>query len=169
MPDDERDDEFESEDDEPEQDAERPERLFNRQEAENLLPLLQTLLATAIEKKKASEVIEQEFSRVQNRILLYGGIIPPYAYLAEKKVERDSCVAAIREALGKIEQAGCVVKDLDVGLVDFPSVVNDEQVYLCWKLGEERIRYWHRMDEGFTGRKPLGPADASTPDASKPN
>lgn len=169
MPDDERDDEFESEDDEPEQDAERPERLFNRQEAENLLPLLQTLLATAIEKKKASEVIEQEFSRVQNRILLYGGIIPPYAYLAEKKVERDSCVAAIREALGKIEQAGCVVKDLDVGLVDFPSVVNDEQVYLCWKLGEERIRYWHRMDEGFAGRKPLGPADASTPDASKPN
>ena len=169
MPDDERDDEFESEDDEPEQDAERPERLFNRQDAENLLPLLQTLLATAIEKKKASEVIEQEFSRMQNRILLYGGIIPPYAYLAEKKVERDSCVAAIREALGKIEQAGCVVKDLDVGLVDFPSVVNDEQVYLCWKLGEERIRYWHRMDEGFTGRKPLGPADASPPDASKPN
>lgn len=169
MPDDERDDEFESEDDEPEQDAERPERLFNRQEAENLLPLLQTLLATAIEKKKASEVIEQEFSRVQNRILLYGGIIPPYAHLAEKKVERDSCVAAIREALGKIEQAGCVVKDLDVGLVDFPSVVNDEQVYLCWKLGEERIRYWHRMDEGFAGRKPLGPADASTPDAFKPN
>jgi len=169
MPDDERDDEFESEDDEPEQDAERPERLFNRQEAENLLPLLQTLLGTAIEKKKASEVIEQEFSRVQNRILLYGGIIPPYAYLAEKKVERDSCVAAIREALGKIEQAGCVVKDLDVGLVDFPSVVNDEQVYLCWKLGEERIRYWHRMDEGFAGRKPLSPADASPPDASKPN
>ena len=169
MPDDERDDEFESEDDEPEQDAERPERLFNRQEAENLLPLLQTLLTAAIEKKKASEVIEQEFSRVQNRILLYGGIIPPYAYLAEKKVERDSCVAAIREALGKIEQAGCVVKDLDVGLVDFPSVVNDEQVYLCWKLGEERIRYWHRMDEGFARRKPLGPADASTPDASKPN
>ena len=175
MPDDERDDDFESDDDEQdserdgEQEAERPERLFNRQEAEGLLPLLQQLLATAIEKKKASDVIEQEFSRIQNRILLYGGIIPPYAYLAEKKLERDKCVAAIREALGKIEQTGCVVKDLDVGLVDFPSVVNDEQVYLCWKLGEERIRYWHRMDEGFAGRKPLGPADASTPDASKPN
>src|SRR3989338_8235368 len=118
MPDDERDDDFESDDDahdserdwgrDGEQEAERPERLFNRQEAEGLLPLLQQLLATAIEKKKASEVIEQEFSRIQNRILLYGGIIPPYAYLAEKKLERDKCVAAIREALGKIEQTGCV-------------------------------------------------------------
>src|SRR3990167_9251295 len=121
MPDDERDDDFESDDDEQdserdgEQEAERPERLFNRQEAEGLLPLLQQLLATAIEKKKASEVIEQEFSRIQNRILLYGGIIPPYAYLAEKK----------------IEQTGCVMKDLGAGLVDFPGVVNGEQVYLC--------------------------------------
>jgi hypothetical protein len=78
-------------------------------------------------------------------------------------------VTAIRETLAKIEQTGCVVKDLDIGLVDFPSVVNDEQVYLCWKLGEERIGYWHRMDEGFAGRKPLGPADASAPEAPKPN
>src|SRR3972149_3859373 len=96
MPDDERDDDFESDDDEQdserdgEQEAERPERFFNRQEAENLLPLLQQLLATAIEKKKASEVIEQEFSRIQNRILLYGGIIPPYAHLTGPGCARPS-------------------------------------------------------------------------------
>ena len=70
---------------------------------------------------------------------------------------------------GKIEQAGCVVKDLDTGLIDFPSVVNDEQVYLCWKLGEERIRYWHRMDEGFAGRKPLPAGEEPASDAPKPN
>ena len=161
MADDERDDELEDEG--------REERLFDRQEAERLLPLLESLLTTAIEKKKRTDGIDQEFSQVQNRILLYGGIIPPYAYLAEKKLERDTSMNALREAMARIEQTGCVVKDLDIGLVDFPSIVNDEQVYLCWKLGEERIRYWHRMDEGFAGRKPLGSADTAPPDASKPN
>jgi len=171
MPDDERDDEFEPDDesDADEQEEQRPERLFDRREAEQLLPLLETLLRTAMDKKKVTEGIEQEFSRIQNRILLYGGIVPPYGYLAEKKLERDNCVSTIREALVKIEQTGCVVKDLEMGLLDFPSIVNDEQVFLCWKLGEERIGYWHRVDEGFAGRKPLGPADAAPPDSAKPN
>lgn len=160
MADEERDDEREDE---------REEKLFDRQEAEKLLPLLEHLLGGVQEKKKHAERIEQEFSQVQNRILLYGGIVPPYGYLAGKKGERDCLVSAIREAVARIEQTGCVVKDLDMGLVDFPSIVNDEQVYLCWKLGEERIRYWHRMDEGFAGRKPLTPSDSSTPDTPKPN
>ncbi|MBI4465866.1 MAG: DUF2203 domain-containing protein [Acidobacteria bacterium] len=164
------DDERDERDDEPEDDGEeREEKLFNRQEAERLLPLLETLLTTVREKKKHTEGIDQEFSQVQNRILLYGGIVPPYGYLADKKLERDTCAAALREALAEIERTGCVVKDLDLGLVDFRSIVNDEHVYLCWKLGEERIRYWHRLDEGFAGRKPLGSADASSPDAPKPN
>jgi hypothetical protein len=54
-----------------------------------------------------------------------------------------------------IEESGCVVKDLDIGLVDFPAMLGDEQVFLCWKLGEPRIEFWHRMDEGFAGRKPI--------------
>jgi hypothetical protein len=113
--------------------------------------------------------VNEEFSRVQNRILLYGGILPPYRYLSEKKVERDALMEALRENVGRIEQTGCVVKDLETGLVDFPSVVDDEQVYLCWKLGEERIGYWHRMDEGFAGRKPLAGSDESPSGKGKPN
>jgi len=155
-------------DDRPEQEQDdREERLFERQEAERLLPQFERVLTGALEKKKSLDGIEQELSQVQNRILLYGGILPPYGYLAEKKLERDRLMAAIREAVGEIEQNGCVVKDLDLGLVDFPSIVEDEQVYLCWKLGEKRIRYWHRVSEGFAGRKPLASEDA--PDDSKPN
>jgi hypothetical protein len=51
------------------------------------------------------------------------------------------------------------VKDLDIGLLDFPALLNNEEVYLCWRLGEERIRFYHSQEEGFSGRKPIDPAD----------
>lgn len=144
-------------------------RLFNRQEAEDLLPLLANLLTSARESKKRVDEVDSEFSQMQNRILLYGGIMPPYGQLAQKKLERDGLVSAIRKVVTSIEQNGCVLKDLEEGLVDFPSIVNEEQVFLCWKLGEERILYWHRQEEGFAGRKPLSGSDAAPPGPAKPN
>lgn len=150
-------------------DGEHEERLFNRQEAENLLPLLERLLTDVIEKKKQLEAIDHEFHQLQTRIQLSGGIIPPYSFMVEKKQEREKYVSAIRDAISRIEGTGCVVKDLDMGLIDFPSIISEEQVFLCWRLGEEGIRYWHRPEEGFAGRKPLTASDASSPDASKPN
>lgn len=150
-------------------DEERQDKMFNRQEAESLLPLIENLLHGAVQNKKQLEEVEGEFTQVQNRILLYGGILPPYRYLAEKKVEREALASGLRDAIERIEQTGCLVKDIDVGLVDFPSVVNDERVYLCWKLGEERIGYWHGMDEGFAGRKPLRGTETPPPDEVKPN
>jgi hypothetical protein len=55
----------------------------------------------------------------------------------------------------RIESFGCVVKDIDLGLIDFPAVRDEEPIYLCWKLGEPRVAYWHGVDEGFSSRKPL--------------
>lgn len=55
----------------------------------------------------------------------------------------------------RIESFGCVVKDIDLGLIDFPAVRDDEPIYLCWKLGEPRVANWHGVDEGFSSRKPL--------------
>jgi hypothetical protein len=55
----------------------------------------------------------------------------------------------------RIESLGCVVKDIDLGLVDFPSMLHDEPIYLCWKLGEPEVAYWHGIDEGFSARKTL--------------
>jgi hypothetical protein len=146
------------------------ERLFDVEQAEKLLPTIAALLESARQSKLQADSIEREFAQMSNRILLYGGIVPPYAHLAERRLERESLVQAIREAVGRIEQAGCVVKDIDMGLVDFPSVVDDEQVYLCWKLGEKRIRFWHRTDEGYASRKPLGREGREEPPGErKPN
>src|SRR6267378_2784544 len=64
----------------------------------------------------------------------------------------------------RIMMMGCVIKDLDVGRLDCPSIIDNEEVYLCWKLGEDRIRYYHRQDEGFAGRKPIDPRDTGPGD-----
>lgn len=55
----------------------------------------------------------------------------------------------------RIESYGCIVKDIDLGLIDFPAMLDDEPAYLCWKLGEPTVAYWHRMDEGFSTRREL--------------
>jgi hypothetical protein len=90
---------------------------------------------------------------------MMGGILVPYAKLAQKRMEHQALAEIMKTNLEKILSTGCLIKDLDVGLLDFPSVIGNEEVYLCWKLGEDRIRYYHRQDEGFAGRKPIDPRD----------
>ena len=65
------------------------------------------------------------------------------------KLSQRPPAESLKTALNRILETGCVIKDLDVGLLDFPAVIDNEDVYLCWKLGEDRIRFYHRQDEGF--------------------
>jgi hypothetical protein len=145
------------------------EKFFDLEQAEKLLPALEMLLETARQHKLQVEALDQEFSQVQNRILLQGGLVPPYGQLAEKRAERDAAVEKIRDAVSQIEKLGCVVKDLNLGLVDFPTVRDSQTVYLCWKLGERRIGYWHHTDEGFASRKPLDSDERKRSGRPKPN
>jgi hypothetical protein len=69
--------------------------------------------------------------------------------------QADRALRAIRRSLEEIEQIGCEVKDIHTGLVDFRTMRDGRAVYLCWRLGEERIQYWHELDAGFSGRQPL--------------
>ena len=79
---------------------------------------------------------------------------------AKQRLEHNRLAGAVQAAVEKIHATGCVVKDLEVGLLDFPARINGEAVYLCWRLGEDRIRFYHSQDEGFSGRKPIDPRDA---------
>lgn len=139
------------------------EKYFNRQEAEELLPVIEPSLEQAQERKRVMDDLDQELSQAVAKIMVLGGSIPPYSDLARKKAERDQSKSKMLEAINKIQETGCVVKDLDQGLVDFPSLLKGEEVYLCWKLGEERIAYWHGIHEGFKGRKPLDGSPAGEP------
>jgi hypothetical protein len=141
------------------------EKHFKRREAEELLPLIEPCLEQARERKGEMDDLDQEFSQAVAKIMVLGGSIPPYRELAKKRAERERFKSEMLEAVNKIQETGCVVKDLDQGLVDFPSLLEGEEVYLCWKLGEEHIEYWHGIHEGFAGRKPL---DDSSPEEPPP-
>jgi hypothetical protein len=141
------------------------EKYFNRQEAEHLLPMLEPWLEEARRQKQKLDALKQGMSRNLSRIMVLGGSLPPYGEISQQKTEHDKVAEELTETIKKIHETGCLVKDLDVGLVDFPCLMEGEEVYLCWKLGEGRIEFWHGVDEGFAGRKPL---DNSTPDESPP-
>jgi hypothetical protein len=138
---------------------EPPQRLFTLTEAERTRRELEPFLIEAIDARKKLADLEQELNAVSTRILMMGGVLVPYAKLAAKRLEHQTLAEVMKTNLEKILSSGCLVKDLDVGLLDFPAIINNEEVYLCWKLGEDRIRYYHRPNERYAGRKPLNPRD----------
>jgi hypothetical protein len=135
-------------------------RLFTLREAERTRVELEPVFLEAIEARRKLAGLEENLTALAERIQRMGGMQISYEKTAKVRLERDSLAEAIRAALERIEATGCVVKDLDVGLLDFPARINNEDVYLCWRVGEDRIRFYHRQDEGFTGRKPLDPRDS---------
>jgi hypothetical protein len=153
MPD--EDDEQDESPDDPQPEA----RLFTLTEAERARRELEPFLLEAMDCRKKLAGLETDLSAVSTRIMMMGGVLVPYEKLATLRIEHTQLAEAMRSALNHILETGCVIKDLDTGLLDFPSRINNEDVYLCWRLGEDRIRFYHRQDEGFAGRKPLDPRD----------
>ena len=147
-------------DDQSPDDTPEPEqRLFTLNEAERARQELEPFLVEAMNCRKKLSGLENELSAVAARIMMMGGVIVPYEKLAAVRTEHTQLAETLKTSLDRILETGCVIKDLDVGLLDFPSVIGNEEVYLCWKIGEDRIRFYHRQDEGFAGRKPLDPRD----------
>jgi len=130
-------------------------KYFDRREAEGLLPTITPWLEEAKDEKQKIEDYKNELAQVASRIMVMGGIFPPLSDLLRKKSMHDAAAERLVEIINRIQDTGVLVKDVDVGLVDFPSLVEGEEIYLCWKLGEERIAFWHGVDEGYAGRKPL--------------
>jgi len=134
-------------------------RLFTLTEAERARKELEPFLVEAMDCRKKLAGLETDLTAVSARITMMGGVIVPYEKLATLRVEHQHLAETLKSALNRILETGCLIKDLEVGLLDFPALINNEEVYLCWRLGEDRIRFYHRQDEGFSGRKPLDPND----------
>jgi len=140
--------------------AEDESKLFSLREAERLRVQLEPMLIEAIESRRKLVQLEEKLNGLAERIQRSGGLMVAYEDAAKARIQRNGAEGKIREALERIQSTGCVVKDLEIGLLDFPSRIDGEDVYLCWRLGEDRIRFYHRQDEGFAGRKPIDPRDA---------
>jgi hypothetical protein len=129
-------------------------KLFTLAEANSLLPTLEPLMRRLQAKRQELREHQQTLEEFRARAIRDGGVLPG-SEIAQAKGESARLLAEIQEGIQQIESRGCVVKDLDHGLVDFLARRGRQQVFLCWRLGENEIRYWHGLQEGFAGRKPL--------------
>ena len=130
-------------------------KLFTLEEAQSLLPVVESLLKRATDGKQAAEEIETELNSLSRRIYLSGGMHIDIAKIAARRAEMEQCVQRARESVAEIDEIGVQVKDLDSGLLDFPCRMEDDVVLLCWKRGELSIEHWHTMESGFQGRQPI--------------
>jgi hypothetical protein len=129
-------------------------RTFTPDEANALLAELRPRVERLVDHKRRLDEAEEARRALLARIAGNGGDITP-SDVAEvtERVEREA--GAIGGIVEEIEGEGVQIKDLDLGLLDFPWRRGEELVLLCWRLGEDEIEYWHGMDEGYAGRKPL--------------
>jgi len=147
-------------DPEPDNEQESEQRIFTLKEAESTRREIEPILLEAMDSRRKLAETDEKLARIVSRVMVMGGILLNTRLAAELRGEHDRFAGTLRNALDTIHATGCLVKDLDTGLLDFPAKMRGEDVYLCWRLGEDRIRFYHRQDEGFAGRKPIDPADS---------
>ena len=130
-------------------------KTFSLDEAQSLLPILESLLRRAIDAKASASLVEAEMQLLSQNIFLSGGMLVDVADVAHKRMSQRTSVQQAQDAIQEIDSIGVQVKDLDKGLLDFPCQIGEQIVLLCWQLGEAKIDYWHTVEAGFQGRQPL--------------
>ncbi|HET8894041.1 MAG TPA: DUF2203 domain-containing protein [Gaiellaceae bacterium] len=129
-------------------------RHFTPEEANAALEQVRPLVEKMVAHRRAHVEALTRQEELEERIKGNGGGIPP-STLAEAAEEVEREARALAKAIDEIDEHGAQVKDLDEGLIDFPALHEGETVLLCWKLDEDEIRYWHSVEDGFAGRRPL--------------
>ena len=145
------------------------ERTFTYDEASTLLPVLESLLRRALTAKATLEAADNSFQELSAKIMVSGGLLVDIARAARRRAERDKAAQDLKDSFAEIESIGVQVKDLDIGLLDFPCNVGDRTILLCWKMGEKSITHWHGMEEGFRGRKPVDQTITHPRKQNRPN
>lgn len=130
-------------------------KTFTLDEAQGLLPVVESLLNRTIEAKEAAAELEEQRTELVRRIFTAGGMLVDLAAVKRRKITLAALVQRAKDSLEEIDAIGVQVKDLDIGLLDFPCILEGETVLLCWKRGEPRIEFWHRIEDGFRGRQPI--------------
>ena len=119
-------------------------RFFSVEGARSLLPSIKKMVEEAISFSKKLEEHRETVQKLAKLGVDNAGSPMGTAYLEN--------LISLQTQIRIIQETGCVVKNIQVGLIDFPHLKDGREVYLCWKYGEEDIRYWHEVDAGFAGR-----------------
>jgi hypothetical protein len=131
-------------------------RFFTEDEAREALEVVRPLAERMVEARKRFLHVGGRLERVRGRVAGNGGGLDPER-VRELQQQVEAAARDVALAVGELETLGVQVKDLDRGLIDFPArhPESGETVLLCWHLGEPEVEYWHGLEEGFAGRKPL--------------
>lgn len=130
-------------------------RLFTLDEANGLVPRLQRIFNRANDIRGRLEAASHLLSEIEREQLRRNGTFNRHAEIDSTRTELESLQAELNGILNEVSAEGIIVRDISSGLVDFPSVREGREVYLCWISGEERIEYWHETNRGFAHRQPL--------------
>lgn len=129
-------------------------RIFTVEEANEALSELRPIVERMVAHRRNLTAAQAQQIELVTRIAGNGGDMSP-SDVREAAATIEQEAAAIAECAEQINEAGAQIKSLEEGLLDFPARRGEEDVLLCWKLGEDEIAYWHGIEEGFAGRKPL--------------
>jgi hypothetical protein len=129
-------------------------RYFTVDEANEALEELRPLAEQMVERR--GRLVEAQALRASlgAQVGANGGDLAPSDF-ADADAQLEAAATELAHSIERIQAAGVLVKDLDQGLLDFPALRDGEEILLCWRVGEDDIRFWHGVDEGFAGRKPL--------------
>jgi hypothetical protein len=130
-------------------------KTFTLEEAQSLLPVLESLLRRAIESKHLADEVEAGLAELARRVANSGGMRVDVGNVAKLRAEMETHLQRARESMAEIDSIGVQVKDLEAGLLDFPCTLDGQVVLLCWRMGEASIEHWHTIESGFQGRQPL--------------
>ncbi len=130
----------------------RPQR-FTPEEANALLPRISDILLQMQERKARHDQLQEKAAEYSSRMSSNGHIIEKD--VNETRQELQKAAAELNSLIERVQEMGCEVKDIDQGLIDFRTEREGRDVYLCWKLGEPDIRWWHDLETGFAERQPL--------------
>ncbi|HUX87349.1 MAG TPA: DUF2203 domain-containing protein [Chloroflexota bacterium] len=128
-------------------------RVFTLGEANRLVPRLENLFDRLNRLRASAQPIQASMTHVEQ--YGYSNGVDQATKLRELRGQLDAKLNELKVVFEEITALGCEVKDAEVGLVDFPAERDGRVVYLCWRRGEDQIRYWHELDAGFAGRQPL--------------
>jgi hypothetical protein len=121
---------------------------YTPDQANEILPEIKRRFNKIIDKRNEIIIIQNEINSIINGY-------KSFLLFFDKKKELNKIISSLYREIEEIEEFDILIKSVDEGLLDFPSKRFNEEVWLCWKIGEEKIRFWHGKDEGFIGRKPL--------------
>jgi hypothetical protein len=129
-------------------------RYFTLEEANAALEELRPIAEEMVAKRR--ELVEAQGRRAAlgAQVVTNGGDLTPSDF-ADADDELENAASELARCVERIQAAGVLVKDLDQGLLDFPALRSGEEILLCWRVGEGQIEFWHGLEEGFAGRKPV--------------